>query len=101
MKTFADRLREDRRLVILRLLSEQPGYRMNSSNVHAGLQYLHVVSSRDDVITELYWLRDQGLLQLQQVPEVEKLFLCELTSRGLDVVSGNCTVPGVSRPSPR
>lgn len=101
MKTFADRLREDRRLVILRLLSEQPGYRFNSSNIRAGLQYLGVLATRDDVATDIHWLRDQGLLQLQAIPEVDGLYLCTLTARGAEVVAGDCTVPGVSRPSPR
>lgn len=101
MKTFSERLREDRRLVILRLLSEQQGYRLNSSNLHAGLHHLGVVASRDDVLTDVHWLRDQSLLQLEPVPEVDNLFLCTLTARGFDVSNGNASVPGVSRPSPR
>lgn len=31
MKTFAERLQEDRRLVLLRILSDLPAYRSNSS----------------------------------------------------------------------
>lgn len=101
MKTFADRLREDRRLVILRLLSEQPGYRFNSSNLHAGLQYLGVLGTRTDVTTDIHWLKEQGLLLIQDIPEVDGLYLCTLTQRGADVAEGNSTVPGVSRPSPK
>jgi hypothetical protein len=101
MKTFAERLREDRRLVILRLLSEQPQFRMNSSNLHAGLHHLAVAASRDDVLTDISWLRDQGLLQLNAVPEVASLFLCTLTVRGKDVADGAAQVPGISRPHPR
>lgn len=101
MKTFAERLREDRRLVILRILSEQPGRRLNSSNLHAGLLHLGIPASRDDVVTDAHWLRDQGLLQLDAVPEVEGLYLCTLTARGNDVATDNTTVPGVSRPTPR
>ncbi|MGO4699817.1 VpaChn25_0724 family phage protein [Dyella sp. 2RAB6] len=101
MKTFADCLREDRRLVILRILSEQPGYRLNSSNLHAGLHHLGVVAARDDVVTDIHWLRDQSLLSLEEVPEVGNLYLCTLTSRGADVACGNARVPGVSRPTPR
>lgn len=100
MKTFADCLREDRRLVILRILSEQPGYRLNSSNLHAGLHHLGVAASRDDVVTDIHWLRDQSLLQLEDL-EITNLYLCTLTARGGDVACGNARVPGVSRPTPR
>lgn len=101
MKTFAERHREDRRLVLLRLLSEQPGYRANSSNLHTGLYALGIAGSRDDVITDLHWLRDQGLLRLEPVPEVASLCVASITPRGEDLVNGLTQVPGVSRPSPR
>lgn len=98
-KTFAERLREDRRLVLLRLLAEQIAYRTNSSILHAGLHHLGVASSRDDVLTDLYWLRDQGLVRLDQ--PVEGVVVAELTSRGSDVAKGHAEVPGVSKPSPK
>lgn len=101
MKSFTERLREDRRLVMLRLLSEQPGYRMNSSNLHAGLHHLAVAASRDDVATDLHWLRDQSLVQLETVPEAPSLYLVTITARGNDVAVGNASVPGISRPTPR
>jgi len=99
MKTFAERLREDRRLVLLRLLSEQNGYRANSSVLHAGLHHLGVAASRDDVLTDLHWLQDQSLICLEDaVPGVS---VAKLTARGGDVAEGLAIVPGVSRPSPR
>lgn len=100
-QNFADRMREDRRLVLLRLLSEQPGYRANSSNLHAGLYALGVPGSRDDVTTDLHWLREQGLLRLEDVPEAPGLCVAEITSRGEDVAKGIAVVPGVRRPGPR
>src|SRR5690606_34617612 len=75
MKTFTERLREDRRLVMLRLLAESPGYRMNSSNLHAGLHHLAVACTRDDVATDLAWLREQSMVLLDAVPEVPGLSL--------------------------
>jgi hypothetical protein len=101
MKSFAEKLREDRRLVILRLLSEQPQFRMNSSNVYLGLNHLGVLGTRDDVLTDLHWLKDQGLLRLDDVPEVPSLMLCTLTARGQDVSTGSARVPGVSVPHAR
>lgn len=99
MKTFAERLREDRRLVLLRLLNEQGAYRANSSVLHAGLQHLGVAASRDDVVTDLHWLRDQALLSLEEA--VPGLYVATLSARGRDAVEGLCLVPGVSRPGPR
>ncbi|KAF1009073.1 MAG: hypothetical protein GAK28_00706 [Luteibacter sp.] len=101
MKTFADKIREDRRLVMLRLLAEQPGYRMNSSVLHAGLHHLAVHATRDDVATDLCWLKEQGLVVLDDVPEAPGLRIAALTGRGSDVVGGLSTVPGVSRPTAR
>jgi hypothetical protein len=99
MKTFSERLREDRRLVLLRLLSEQKGYFANSSVLHAGLMHLGVASDRDDVLTDLHWLSDQNLVTLTiAVPGVE---VATLTTRGNSVALGHTLVPGVSRPGPR
>lgn len=100
-KTFTDRLREDRRLVLLRLLSEQPGYRANSSNLHAGLYALGIAATRDDVTTDLHWLQEQSLVRLESLPEVPDLSIATITTRGDDVVKGVAIVPGVRRPGPR
>lgn len=100
-KTFTDHVREDRRLVLLRLLSEQPGYRANSSNLHAGLYSLGIAATRDDVTTDLHWLKEQALVRLETLPEVPDLAIVDITSRGSDVVKGVAVVPGVRRPGPR
>lgn len=99
MKSFAETLREDRRLVLLRLLNEQNGYRANSSVLHAGLHHLGVAASRDDVLTDLAWLKDQALVGMDEA--VQGVYVATLTARGADVVHGTAIVPGVNRPSPR
>lgn len=96
---FAQRLREDRRLVLLRLLQEQRGYMANSSVLHAGLQFMGVASTRDDVRTDLAWLQEQALVSLSEA--VPGVLVATLTGRGGDVVAGQAIVPGVSRPSPK
>lgn len=100
MISFAERLREDRRLVLLRILAAQNGYFANSSVLHAGLVHLGVAASRDDVLTDLHWLHGQGLLAslTEAVPGVE---VATLNKRGADVAGGLAVVPGVSRPSPK
>lgn len=100
MKTFAERLREDRRLVLLRLLSEQHGYRSNNSILHAGLHHLGVAGTRDDVRTDLAWLQEQGLVRLTEAAD-SGIVIAQLTGRGQEVAEGHAVVPGVSRPSPK
>lgn len=97
-KPFEDFYREDRRLVLLRLLAGQNAYRSNSSVLHASLLHLAVKASRDDMKTDLAWLSEQGLVRLSEA--VPGVLVAELTSRGLDVANGHAVVPGVRRPSP-
>ena len=95
---FAELLREDRRLVILRALEEDAGYSQNESVLQSVLQMFGHKMSRDQVRTELAWLAEQGLITLEHVATVD---VATLTTRGEDVACGNITVPGVKRPSPR
>lgn len=92
---FCEFLRQDQRLVILRLLAEMPGYKSNSSVLTVALERFGHTASRDQVKTELAWLRDQGLVRLD---DMEAVLVATLTERGADVASGRTTVPGVKRP---
>lgn len=95
MKSFAERLTEDRRLVLLRILADMPGYRANSSTITSLLDSFGHAISRDYVRGQLAWLAEQGLLVLDDVGPV---LLVVLSERGLDVARGVATVPGVARP---
>ena len=98
MNDFAKTFTEDRRLVILRLLSESPNYSANGSIIHTALgQFGHNVS-RDQVRTDLAWLKEQELVGVEVVGD--QLHVATLTQRGLDVAQGRATVPGIKRPSP-
>jgi len=101
MKSFADRLREDRRLVMLRLLSEQRGYTLNSSNVHAGVDYLGIQCTRAEVLADLRFLGDNGLVTLEPLADIEGLYKVTLTRAGREVAQGQQEVAGVSTPAPR
>jgi len=74
MKSFAERLREDRRLVILRLLSETRGFTLNSSQVQMGLEMVSVPCTRADVIEDLRFLANNGLIRMTPVPGIENLY---------------------------
>lgn len=88
---------EDRRLVILRVLSDSTGYQTNEYTLEAVLEDLgHTVSS-DRLHADLAWLAEQGLVTTSNVGGVT---IPKLTQRGLDVARGKAVVPGVKRPRP-
>ena len=89
---------QDRRLVILRMLAEDVDYRVNSAVLQGGLDLFGHAISRDALHTELAWLAEQGLVTVETVATVQ---VAALTARGLDVVKGRATQPGVKRPGPR
>jgi repressor of nif and glnA expression len=93
--SFADYLRKDVRLVCLRILSETPSYRANSS-VLANLlhQFGHSIT-RDQIKTELRWLEEQGLLKLDEAGSV---LVATLLERGQDVSEGRAFVDGIAKP---
>ncbi|MDO5290227.1 MAG: ArsR family transcriptional regulator [Pseudomonadota bacterium] len=92
---FATHLSEDRRLVLLRILAEMPGYRSNSSVLRTLLERWGHTPSRDQVVGDLVWLQEQGLLSGEQLGSV---LVATLTERGHDVATGRARVPGVARP---
>lgn len=90
-------LQQDRRLVIVRVLNEMPGYEGNDSILDSALKaYGHNVS-RDLIVSELYWLQEQGLLNVRELAGTK---VARITQRGIDVASGQATHPGVKRPRP-
>lgn len=92
---YADFLRKDMRLVLLRVLLEMPGYRANSSVLATMLHPLGHSATRDQVKTELRWLAEQGLIAVEEVASV---LVCTLTERGQDVAEARAVVDGVARP---
>lgn len=95
MNNFAVFLAEDRRLVILRVLAELPGYRTNSFLLTTLLGKFGHEPSADQVKTDLAWLQEQGLVSVEVV---ESVHIATLTTRGADVAAGRAVVPGVKRP---
>jgi Fe2+ or Zn2+ uptake regulation protein len=94
-KDFAEHLRQDQRLVLLRVLSEMPSYRHNSSVLSNLLHQMGHTMTRDQVKTELRWLSEQGLLTLEEAGSV---IVATLSERGQDVAEGRGRVDGVNRP---
>ncbi|MFP5420964.1 MAG: ArsR family transcriptional regulator [Gammaproteobacteria bacterium] len=95
MSQYAEYLRQDIRLVILRLLVEMTAYRANSSVLTMALDSYGHTLSRDQVKTELSWLAEQNALTLEDVGPV---LVATLTERGQDIAAGRARVPGIKRP---
>jgi hypothetical protein len=96
MKTFAERMREDQRLVILRLLLGLNSYKANSSTLTVAMDDLGHAVSRDQVKGQLRWLEEQALVDVDE--PVPGVLVATLTERGADVAIGRAIVHGVSRP---
>ena len=97
MSHFQDMLREDRRLVLLRLLADGDDYSANIYLLHMAMPGMGHNCSEDTLKTDLEWLAEQGLVTTSSPGGV---LLAKLTSRGDDVAAGRARVPGVKRPRP-
>ena len=92
---FAAHLAEDRRLVILRVLLESAAYTANEYLLHSMVERLGHVVSTDRIHTDLAWLKEQGLIS---VDDVATVLVAKLQARGEDAARGRVEVPGVKRP---
>jgi len=96
--SYADVITQDIRLVCLRFLLEN-GYSLNESILHALVKAQAGYNvTRDKIETELAWLKEQGLVTLDDSPG---FYIATITQRGSDIADGSATAPGVRRPSPR
>jgi len=97
MMTFAERQAQVRRLQLLRLLADTPGYEATQYLLYQALPARALGASLDQVASDLAWLDEQGLVTVHQVDEAR---LARITQRGIDVSQGRALHPGVDRPAP-
>lgn len=96
--TFQTAITEDRRLSLLLVLHETPGYSANAFLLRDAVDQIYGHSaSIDQIRTDVAWLAEQGLVNARNTGEVQ---LATLTARGVDVALGRATQPGVKRPLP-
>lgn len=89
---------EDRRLSLLLVLKETPGYSANAFLLREAVASIYGhAASLDQVRTDLAWLNEQALVGTRTTADVT---IATLTARGIDVAAGLATVPGVKRPMP-
>jgi DNA-binding transcriptional ArsR family regulator len=95
-------LDEDRRLVILRCLSEAHDYSLNESLVEKMLSRLRLgVVGRDVLRAHMAWLETHGLVTVEKMSTGTggELWIGTLTKTGMEVAQGR-PWPGIARPSP-
>jgi len=98
MTDYSELTRRHRRLAILRHLERCADYTSNASILQAVLDGVGLPSSRDQVVTEIAWLAENGLASYE---DREAFVVVEATRRGVEVAKGLATHPEVQRPSPR
>jgi hypothetical protein len=97
MTEFAERVREDQRLLILQRLQSETDYTAHEHLLREGLtEFGHRVSA-DQMRGHLAWLDEQGLIILSAG---KMIHIATLTLRGEDVATGAARVPGIARPRP-
>lgn len=97
--SFQKTITEDRRLSLLLVLVETPGYSTNAFLLCQAIGELYGHNaSIDQVLGDVAWLTEQGLVTSRVVGEVT---LATLTTRGLDAAAGRASVPGVKKPMPK
>ena len=96
---FSDLYAQDQRLALLRILEQDTAaYTLNESMLQDCMGQVGHKCSRDCVRTHLAWLKEQGLVTID---DNLGFYVATLTSRGVDVAQGTATAPGVKRPRPR
>lgn len=96
--SYDDIVTADRRLVILRALSQDVDYTLNEFVLLEAIGVHGHRVSRDRMRADLAWLQEQELVLAQQPGGV---WVVTLTARGYDTAQGLAHVPGVARPRPQ
>lgn len=98
MTAYLETVRKHRRLAILRHLEACSDYTSNASILTDVLDGVGVTSSRDQVVTELAWLRENGFVSFDDAGD---FVVVEATARGVELARGRATHPEIQRPSAR
>lgn len=98
MTDYSDLVRKHRRIAILRHLEACAEYTSNASILQSVLEGVGVPSTRAQVVTELAWLKENGMVDYDDRAD----FLVVLsTQRGVEIARGLASHPEIQRPSPR
>ncbi len=95
-----DTLRPHLRIAILKCLArkEVQSYTLNDSILHQLVDGYGLTVTRDQVRTEICWLRDQGMVTVR---DLEGFLVAGLTDSGLDIAEGRGSHPAIQRARPK
>ncbi|WMW66646.1 ArsR family transcriptional regulator [Nitratidesulfovibrio liaohensis] len=93
---FAEYVREDRLLVILRVLSKVPAGRANHIVLCAALRPLGHDVSLERMQRDLEWLAEKRLVTVEDLEAT--VTVATITPHGVDVAAGREVVRGVKEP---
>ena len=99
MSVTGNVITKNRRLAILRFLSEERDYAMNTSTLQGALRMIGHSVTRDMVEADAAWLDEQGLARRSLV-DGTTITVLTVTQRGVEVARGLAEHPGVDRPMP-
>ncbi|NIZ13922.1 hypothetical protein [Phaeobacter sp. HF9A] len=95
--SYADDLRKDARLSILRFLEGAPCYTSNVFILSGQLPRVGIAYTRDQVTTEIHWLEEQGMLTTENHAG---FIVAVATMRGVEIAQGIARHPDIQRPRP-
>jgi len=96
--SFGELLAENRRLIVLRALTEVARFEANESVLRLGLQQFGHHVGGDIVRADLEFLERHGLIVVERIRvERGELWVAKLTGAGEDVAKGDATHVGVAR----
>jgi len=96
--SYANTINKHRRLAILRHLEACVDYTSNASILVDVLDGVGVTSTRDQLVTELAWLKETGFVTYEDRSD---FIVVEATRRGAEIARGLASHPEIQRPSPR
>lgn len=97
MSDYSNVLRQHARIAILRFLEGAPRYTSNASMLTTMLPQVGIAYTRDQVTTELHWLEEQGMVDLEHQGG---FVVATATVRGAEIAQGIARHPDIQRPRP-
>lgn len=97
MTNQQDLMAQQRRLEILRILKQDPDYRMNDELIGKVLAMRGMRIAHSVIIADLAWLEQQRMISTQELPGCT---VALLRNDGVDAADGVLHVPGIARPRP-
>lgn len=97
MSDYLATLRRHARIAILRFAADAPQYTTNVSMLEELLPTVGIQMTRDQIITELGWLAEQGFVDVGQAGS---FITCKATRRGVEIAEGKARHPDIKRPAP-